>query len=220
MNNIKDKGRAVNKSEVEAQFVGKNLTLVGGIGLFYRFVKKLGVEAALEESIELSPQAKVKYKTGRVLISLIYALVLDLDRLSDALLLRLDKVFQKMVNFSGYPHQSTFSRHLQKFTVPLAKKIGEVSVNLMMRARNDLEGYEWITLDFDSYVRTVYGNQQRARIGYNPRKRGRKSFHPLFCFIGVRHGTFSGAGFAPGTDIAGKGLMASYGNALRCCPSG
>jgi hypothetical protein len=33
-------------------------------------------------------------------------------------------------------------------------------------------------------VKTVYGNQQRAKKGYNPKKPGRKSFHPLLCFIG------------------------------------
>lgn len=108
MNTIKAKGGVVNENEVEVQFVGKNLTIVEGMGLFHRFVKKLGVKETLEQSIELSPQARVKYKTGRMLISLIYALVLDLDRLLDALLLRLDKVFQKMVDFSDYPHQSTF----------------------------------------------------------------------------------------------------------------
>jgi hypothetical protein len=49
---------------------------------------------------------------------------------------RLDKVFQKMVDFSDYPHQSTFSRHLP-FIVPTAKKIGGVNVSLLMRARNE-----------------------------------------------------------------------------------
>jgi hypothetical protein len=75
MKTIKAKGGVVNKNEVEAQFVGKNLTIVGGMGLFHRFVKKLGMEEALEQSIELSPQASVKYKTGRILILLIYTLV-------------------------------------------------------------------------------------------------------------------------------------------------
>jgi hypothetical protein len=88
-NTIKAKGGVVNKNEVAAQFVGKNLTIVGGMGL-------------------------------------------------------LDKIFQKMVDFYDYPHQSTFSRHLQKFIVPTAKKIGEVNVSLM--TRNELESYE--TRDF------------------------------------------------------------------------
>lgn len=118
--------REVNKGEVMTQFAGKNLTTVGGIGLFHRFAKKLGVEEALERRIELPrKEAKCKYRTGRVLSSLIYALVLDLNRLSDILLLRLDKVFHKLVGFTDYPHQSSFSRFLEKFTVPVAKKVGE-----------------------------------------------------------------------------------------------
>ena len=99
---------------------------MGGIGLFHRFARKLGVEEALECGIQLPREgARCKYGTGRVLSSLLYALVLDLDRLSDTLLLRLDKVFHKLVGFADYPHQSTFSRFLQRFTVPTAKKIGE-----------------------------------------------------------------------------------------------
>jgi len=31
-------------------------------------------------------------------------------------------------------------------------------------------------------VLTVYGEQQGARLGYNPKKRGRRSYHPLLCF--------------------------------------
>ena len=38
------------------------------------------------------------------------------------------------------------------------------------------------TLDFDSSVLTVYGNQELAEVGYNPFKHGRKSYHPLFGF--------------------------------------
>jgi hypothetical protein len=35
MNTIKAKGGVVNKNEVEAQFVSKNLTIVGGMRLFH-----------------------------------------------------------------------------------------------------------------------------------------------------------------------------------------
>lgn len=36
-----------------------------------------------------------------------------------------------------------------------------------------------LILDWDSTVQSKYGNQQGAEIGYNPRKPGRRSFHPL-----------------------------------------
>lgn len=218
MSSINAKGQVVDKSEVDAQFAGKNLTTVGGIGLFHRFARKLGVEEALEHRIQLPRErARCKYGTGRVLSSLVYALVLDLNRLSDTLLLRLDKVFHKLVGFADYPHQSTFSRFLEKFTVPMAKRVGEVNVGLTMKVRNDLEGYEWITLDFDSYVRTVYGNQQRAKVGYNPKKRGRKSFHPLFCFIGETRDFLWGR-FRPGNRYSGQGAKGLLRECLRMLP--
>jgi hypothetical protein len=36
---------------------------------------------------------------------------------------------------------------------------------------------------FDSSVKTLYGEQEGAKRGYNPRKPGRPSHHPLFCFL-------------------------------------
>ncbi|MBT9143078.1 MAG: hypothetical protein DDT29_01477 [Dehalococcoidia bacterium] len=90
MNRITAREKVVNDGEVETQFTGKNLTSVGGIKLFHKFARKLGVEKALERSIKL-PRKEVKYKTGRVLISLLYALVLDLNRLSDTARLQVDR---------------------------------------------------------------------------------------------------------------------------------
>lgn len=39
------------------------------------------------------------------------------------------------------------------------------------------------TLDVDSSVLTRYGDQEGARLGYNPKKPGRKSHHPLMAFV-------------------------------------
>jgi len=38
-------------------------------------------------------------------------------------------------------------------------------------------------LDMDSTVRGVYGSQEGAEKGYNPEKKGQKSYHPLLCFV-------------------------------------
>ncbi len=43
--------------------------------------------------------------------------------------------------------------------------------------------FDNFTLDLDSSVVTRYGEQQGAAIGYNPKKPGRKSHHPLMAFI-------------------------------------
>ena len=36
----------------------------------------------------------------------------------------------------------------------------------------------------DSHVITDFGEQHRANKSYNPKKRGRKSYHPMLCLIG------------------------------------
>ncbi|MBL0011220.1 MAG: transposase [Nitrosomonas sp.] len=40
-----------------------------------------------------------------------------------------------------------------------------------------------LTLDLDSTVMTRYGQQEGAARGYNPRKPGRNSHHPLMAFV-------------------------------------
>ena len=41
----------------------------------------------------------------------------------------------------------------------------------------------YFTLDIDSSVITRYGEQEGAKKGYNPKKRGRKSHHPIIAFV-------------------------------------
>jgi hypothetical protein len=40
-----------------------------------------------------------------------------------------------------------------------------------------------MTLDLDSSVMTRYGEQEGAKAGYNPKKPGRASHHPLIAFM-------------------------------------
>jgi len=109
-------------------------------------------------------------------------------------MLRLDKVFQKIAGLDDYPTQSTISRSLKGFRVETAKGIADVNQKILKSSRRNFEGWTKITLDLDSHVKTTYGQQQRASVGYNPKKPGRSSFHPLFCFIGETmdflHGLF------------------------------
>ena len=42
----------------------------------------------------------------------------------------------------------------------------------------------WI--DVDSTVNEVYGNQEGVAAGYNPRKKGQKSYHLLMTFIFIK----------------------------------
>lgn len=168
---------------LKVEFTGKNLTPFGGFKVFIEFVKKLKVKEILKEEVSLNRREN-KYSLTQMLLSIIYALVLELFRLSDMILLRLDSTFCRLVNFTEFPSLSTISRFLNTFTFHLAQKVQEASVRLLKSFREDFRKISSITLDCDSHTRTVYGNQEGATKGYNHKKPGRKCFQPLFCFIG------------------------------------
>ena len=154
----------------------EKLTKFGGIQLVRKFFEHLKPKEELERAVPVEKR-EGKFSVGGMLVSHLYAVILDMKRQSDTLMLRLDKVFQKIAGVDGYPAQSTISRFLKGFTVGTAKEIAKVNHLLIMRGRKNFDGWHKITLDVDSHVKTVYGHQQRASVGYNPKKPGRPSFH-------------------------------------------
>jgi hypothetical protein len=65
-----------------------------------------------------------------------------------------------------------------------AEKVGEFGRQMARRILENA-GVREDNLNFDSTVLTRYGQQEGARKGYNPKKRGRPSHHPLVGFVGA-----------------------------------
>jgi hypothetical protein len=204
------------REDIRVEFTGKNLTKFGGIQLVKKFLRGLRVKEELQSAVGIEKRDR-KFSVGGMLICLIYALILDMKRQSDTLMLRLDKVFQKIAGLDDYPVQSTISRFLKRFRVETAKAIANVNHSLLMKARKDFEGWHKITLDLDSHVRTAYGHQQRASVGYNPKKPGRPSFHPLFCFVGETRDFLHGL-FRTGKAYSCRGVKRFIDECLKKIP--
>ncbi|HSW66982.1 MAG TPA: IS1380 family transposase, partial [Bacteroidales bacterium] len=73
----------------------------------------------------------------------------------------------------------TFSRFFRKFNL---QKNNEIFPSLQ-RWTLGLYGQIKVTLDLDSTIIERYGEQEGSRLGYNPRKHGRPSQHPIIAFI-------------------------------------
>ena len=69
-----------------------------------------------------------------------------------------------------------------------------------------------VIFDVDSTVLVVYGKQEQARIGYNPIKRGRPSYHPLLCFEGQSRDFWHGE-LRPGDVHTASGVL----DLLKAC---
>jgi hypothetical protein len=169
---------------VKEEFTGKNLTRFGGSGLIRRFFQRHKIKRQMENRIKVEGRRKSKYGTGSMLISCLYGMFLGYPRPGQMDLLTCDRVFQKIGGLVSFPVQSTISRFLNALKVSVARDIADFNFDLLMKFRVGFKALKSITLDLDSHVTPVYGTQQRAGLGYNPKKKGRKSYHPLLCFVG------------------------------------
>jgi len=169
---------------VTEEFTGKNLTRFGGAGLIRRFFQRHHIQEKIEQGVPVEGRRQCKYSVGTMLVSLLYGMFLGYPRPSQMEVLATDKVFQKIAGLVSFPVQSTISRFLDGLKVVVARQIAVLNFDLLLKFREGFRAFFSITLDLDSHVSPVYGRQQRAGRGYNPKKKGRRSYHPLFCFIG------------------------------------
>jgi len=185
--NIPQKSQVDNRKEianVKEEFTGKNLTSFGGAGLIRKFFKRHNLKKKIEQQVQIAGRRQCKFSIGGMLISLLYGMFLGHSRPGQMGVLAGDRVFLKVAGFLYFPVQSTVSRFLSGLRVAVAQQIGLMNFNLLMQFRRGFEGLRELTLDLDLHVTPVFGRQQRAAVGYNPKKKGRKCYQTMLCFVG------------------------------------
>ena len=203
--------------KVTEEFTGKNLTRFGGVGLIRRFFKRHKVGEHLGNIIYQEGRRESKY--GKTMfLHILYGMFLGQSRPYHMGVFSSDKVFQQAAGFIGFPVQSTISRFLSALRVKAAHRIAEINFSFLMKFRKNFKGLKSITLDLDSHVTSVYGKQQRAGLGYNPKKKGRKSYHPLLCFIGETRDYIGGV-FRSGERHTSFGAIRFLKSILKKLPS-
>lgn len=163
------------------QFGTASLTHYGGVYLLHRFFTRLGFKHAIAREIRLL-QRNHRYSVGEMFLALLYPMVLGLERIETTELLQQNGVFQFLTGLRSYPDPSTLRRFLPRaapVTLPQLRKLHDRFLRRMLaHPRRPTR----IIFDLDSTVLVLYGKQQGARVGYNPLKRGRRSYYPLLCF--------------------------------------
>ena len=104
---------------------------------------------------------------------------IGVGRFSHSAYLRYDEVLKQIFDWKQAPSQSTYSRFFNKFDW---KRNTVNFVPISHWFFNQIQ-FDNVTLDLYSTVVTCYGEQQGAKKGYNPKKSGRNSHHPLMAFI-------------------------------------
>jgi hypothetical protein len=164
-------------------FGASSLTRYGGVYVLHRFLTRIGFKNALASDIRLH-QRNNRYSVGEMLLALLYPILLGLDRIETTQLLRQNGVFQYLTGLPSYPDATTLRRFLLRVAPTILPRLRALHDRFLHRFTVHRGVPARLILDVDSTVLVVYGKQEQARIGYNPIKRGRPSYHPLLCFEG------------------------------------
>jgi len=117
------------------------------------------------------------------MLVLIVHLLLGYRKLRDMEYYKDDPMVKRLLGLRKLPDVSTVSRALRNADEECIKKIREYCRNLVLTTGKKRMLYR-ITLDFDGSVLTTQGrNIEGTAVGYNKKKKGARSYYPLFCTI-------------------------------------
>lgn len=198
-------------------FTATGLTHFGGMLLVQRFLHRLGLRPAFRRAIRF-PRRNQRYSVSEMLIALLYPLILGLGRIETTEPLRRNGVFQYIAGLHSYPEATTLRRFLHRFGGAGLPAFCRLHDRYRTALRQDTTPQRHAILDLDSTVLTVYGHQEKAAIGFNPKKRGRPSYLPLLCFDGTTRDVWA-ASFHPGNTYVSTITLPLLEEALAKLPA-
>src|SRR5438552_9469109 len=165
---------------VKIAFSHAGLTHYGGILFFNEFSRMLQLRRFLTRHLRY-PRRNHDYQLSQMILSLVYPIILGLDRLETASLLRSNGTFQYLTGLPTYPTPQSLRRFLLQAAPDFREQLHHVNDYLLQHFIHRPDHRSRLILDLDSTVLTVFGHQERASVGYNPRYRGKRSYSPLIC---------------------------------------
>ncbi len=165
--------------ELKIEYSDKKVTPFGGMKLLKNFIDKTRVIEDLKSVNLPIGFSNIAYDPINIIQGFWLAIFTGASRYIYADWLRYDTTLQTIFEIDKLPSQSTYSRFFHKFNI---EKNSEIFPILQQKFLSQLDVGS-LTIDLDSTVITRYGEQEGAKKGYNPKKPGRNSHHPIIAFI-------------------------------------
>ena len=165
---------------VEIAFSHGGLTHYGGILFFNEFTRVLQLRRFLTRHLWYVRRNR-RYTLSQMLLAPIYPVILGLDRLETASFLRSNGTFQYLTGLQSYPDPQSLRRFLLQAAPEFREQLHRLNDRLLQQFIHCPDHRSRLILDLDSTVVTVFGRQEGAAVGYNPRYRGKRSYDPLLC---------------------------------------
>ena len=175
---VQSKFTAVGGGEIQLGITRKPITAWGGMAVFAAFCETVGLRGVLERALaplgRTSPNA---LPAADHLLAFMVGVLTGASRFLHLERVRADVPLREMFGIRRFCAPSTYTRFFQSFTRQLREEVfralGRWALALLPKRE---AGY---TLDLDSTVLERFGEQEGVLPGYNPRRHGRPTHHPL-----------------------------------------
>jgi hypothetical protein len=201
------------------KFTAKNLTAYGGLLPVATMLEKLEFQAVVEETITCSRETRVM-SLYKFVLGIVLGLYVGFPRLNQLRFIAKDPMLTGILKERRLPPQSTLWRFMASLHLNVAAQILSIQRKMRQRvwqaANIQLQA---VTLDTDTTVHTLYGNQMGARKSYNPKNKGKKSYQPMLTFIAETREYVCGE-LRNGDRPTGKQIRDHLKNAIAALPTG
>jgi Transposase DDE domain group 1 len=192
------------------------VTPFGGLSLFIAFLRRIGYSQEVSEHLPVHLKSPNAIDPAQTYTAFLISVVAGARRFAHTSLLRADQALQAVLGMKRFPTDGTirnlFKRFRQGMVVGMYEPLWAWQVG---RLPQRVPGY---SLDLDSTVFERYGKQEGVKKGYNPRKPGRGSHHPLLAVLGEGYFILHGW-LRSGNTTAGRGVVEFLQEALAKLPS-
>jgi Transposase DDE domain group 1 len=167
--------------EFEIGYSNKEVTPWGGLIFLRQMLDKLKFREMVESMPELPvPGSNRGYDSATIIEAFMASIWCGANRFMHTEITRHDPSISRIFNWKRTPAQDTYKRFFAKFTSASQIRISQYFYHWLFQQ----VVFDNFTLDIDSSVLTRYGNEQEgSKKGYNPKKPGRLSHHPLLAFV-------------------------------------
>jgi hypothetical protein len=120
----------------------------------------------------------------RFVLGIVLGIYIGFPRLNQLRFIARDPILTGILKVGRLPVQSTFWRFVNALHRNVARQILIIMRSMRERVCEAANvKLETVTIDTDTTVHTLYGQQMGGRKGCNPKNKGKKSYQPMLTFI-------------------------------------
>lgn len=163
-------------------FTGGNITKYSGLNPIMKFMNGQGLVGMIGNGFPARWHNATKFGADQVLICIVMASLSGVARMNKIANFSGDGLVRALLKLGKGINENAISATLKRLGQSGARRLQGLLLSRNSKWLGE-SGLKSITLDADSTVRTVRGNQEGAAKGYNPQKKGAKGYHPLLAFV-------------------------------------